>query len=185
MTAAWQPPVEGPCIYGLPLRASLTLGHVVVLDEIASPITRGGEILPGDVAVAAFICSQEHSKARAELAKFSTRLAMRLWGRFCAKWDHAKQSEAFAEWFCDSAKSPEYWLKGSGKECTSPWWVNRIALAMGNLGMSYREATEIPAKTVAQLLMAYAEARGEVELVSKRDLEFRELVRRTEAARRK
>lgn len=184
MPANWQPPAEGPRIYGLRMRAPLTLGHVLLLDEIESPVTRGGHLLPGDVAIAAFICSQPADKARRQLRHRSTRWAMKLWGMLCARWDHAKQADDFATWFCDSAKSPEYWVKSSGKECAAPWWINRLSLAMGTLGMGYDEALSAPAKIVAQLLMAYAESRGEVELVSKRDIEFREMVKRAEAARR-
>lgn len=183
MQADWQPPGTGPRVYGLRLRVPLSLGHVFLLDEIDSPVVHGGPLLLGDVAVASFICSMPHAKARRQLGHRTTGFAMWAWGKWMAKRDHESESRDFAEWFFDQAKAPERWIKGDARECASPWWINRAATAMATFGMSFGDAMDMPLKRLSQLCTAHAESRGEVELVSGKQIEFRELVRRTEEAK--
>lgn len=188
MTTDWQPPRSGPRIYGLRVREPLTLGHVFLLDELESPVLHGGPLLPGDVALAAFVCSMPHANSRRQLGHRTTRLALSLWGRLSARHDHDKAAEDFSDWFYEEAKAPERWIKSSPgvapRECAAPWWINRAATAMGMLGMTFEQALDVPLKRLVQLASAYAESRGEVELVGRKDREFFEMVERAEAARR-
>ena len=183
MTTDWQPPGVGPKVYGLRLRVPLSLGHVFLLDELGSPVVHDGPLLLGDVAVAAFVCSMPHADARRQLDQITTRFGLWLWGKWMGGRDHEAESQTFAQWFTEQAKTPERWIKGDAKECASPWWINRAATAMGTFGLSFDQTLDMPLKRLTQLCTAYAESRGEVELVSRRQLEFRELVRRTEEAK--
>ena len=181
----WAPPTIGPRVLGLRLREPLTLGHVLLLDELGSPLLHGGEILPGDVALAVFVLSQPHRVARKDVSAWWAPLLMRWWGRKSAGRDFSAESEALVEWFVDQIKPPAFWHKQGtgGRQSAAPWWINRVALAMGNLGLSYEAALDIPAKRLGQLTMAYAEARGEVELVTAQDEAFHETCRRLDEQR--
>ena len=182
----WTPPAPGPCVLGVRIREPLTLGHVLLLAELGSPIVLGGAILPGDIALAVFVTAQPHTEARKDVERWWAPLLMRWWGRRMSKRDFTAEADAFVEWFVESSKSPAFWRQesASNRECAAPWWINRLALAMGNLGMSYADAVNMPLKTLGQLTMAFSEARGEVQLVSRREAEFHELVARLEAQKR-
>ena len=179
----WAPPADGPRIFGLRLREPLTLGHVLLLEELGSPILSGGQVAPGDVALAVLVVSQPHRDARKAVRSWWAPLLMRWWGKRSASEDFDAAANQFLDWFVESIKPPAFWREAGAqdRECAAPWWINRIALAMGNLGMSYDQAVDMPAKRLGQLTMAYSEARGEVRLVTQREIEFREIVARIEA----
>lgn len=169
---------------GFRLREPLTLGHALLLDELGSPLLHGGTILPGDIALAVFVLSQPHRVARKDVSAWWAPLLMRWWGRRSASRDFDEEANALVEWFVDSVKPPAFWRKnGTSRECSSPWWINRIATAMGELGFSFESATDMPAKRLGQLVMAYAEWRGEVELVTQSQEEFHAHCRRLDDER--
>lgn len=180
----WTAPEVGPRVFGLRIRGPLTLGHVLLLDELGSPLLSGAEMTPGDVALACYVCAYPHAKARRKLKSLFAAAAMRVWGRIVGgRVNFDDEARRFIEWFVSEAKAPPVWIRGtSGRDAAAPWWINRLSVAMGNLGMSYAEAQDFPIKRLNQLAMAFAESRGEVEMVNAQDLAFREMVARAEAA---
>ena len=182
----WLPPEPGPRVLGLRLSEPLTLGHVWLLDELGSPLLHGGHILPGDVALAVFVLAQKHRAARADVSAWWAPLLMKIWGLRSGARDFDAEAEKLVEWFVASAKPPAFWHRSSsgGKQCAAPWWINRVAVAMGTLGLSLDAALDMPAKRLGQLTMAFAESRGEVELVTSQQREFREMVAKLEANKR-
>jgi len=181
MIPGWIPPGAGPRVLGVKLSEPLTLGHVLLLAEEGSPVVIGGEILPGDLALAVFICSRPANVSRRDLRSRWLPLLMRWWGRASASRDWEAETETFAEWFAESARQPTVIRSataGASKSLGAPWWVNRIATAMGLLGVSYAEATTIPAKVLGQLVIAFAEAEGRVECLDEAGHRFREECRR-------
>lgn len=182
----WSAPEHGPRVFGLRISGPLTLGHVLLLDELGSPLLSGGELTPGDVALACYVCAYPHRKARRKLKSLFAATAMRVWGRIVGgRVDFDKEAQKFIDWFVSEAKAPPIWIRsGNGRESAAPWWINRLSVAMGNLHMTYDQAQAFPIKRLNQLAMAFAESRGEVEMVNAQDLAFREAVARAEAARR-
>jgi hypothetical protein len=107
--------------------------------------------------------------------KLSSRLAglaFRIW----AKWTDPKrgkeEAEAFCEWFRDQCDMPPRWRGEGGRAMGTPWWISRVAIAMGELGMSYHDATTLPCKLVGQLVTGIMEARGLVQVESERETQF-------------
>ena len=168
----WKPPGDGPIVCGQRLSLPLTLGHIFLLAECGSPLLYGGPILPGDVALASVICSQEHKESRKDLGSWWIPLLMRFWGKFSRRdWD--AEADLLTSWFEEHAAQPAVVRKGSsGKETAAPWWVNRTANAMTILGMTYDEALSVPLKIVSQLVIASAEAEGRVECWTDRQQSF-------------
>ena len=165
MFTAWSPPTATARVLGVSLGIPLTLGHVLLLDEIGSPFVHLGPIESGDLAVAVFVCSRPAEVSRRDMDSFWLPLLMRWWGKRCAKLDWDAETETFCEWFVEHNNSPEAIRSGSGSgRISSPWWINRIAAAIGTLGLSEQEVLAMPSKRVAQYTAALAESDGRCEL---------------------
>lgn len=168
----WDTIVEPVRVLGLTLRSPITLAHVMLLDELASPIVRNGDVMIGDVALAAFVCAHPAGDSKRKLRQWSTRLAFKLWARLWKP--SADDANRFHSWFSDQIALPEMWKqqsRGRQPELAAPWWVNRITLAM-NAGLSFYDATELPLRVVNLLIASKLESSGVCEFVSQRQKEY-------------
>jgi hypothetical protein len=171
---------------GLTLRDPITLGHVLLLDEMGSPVLKGGEVFIGDVALAAFACAWPADVSRRKIRSPFTKLAFRVWSRL---WKVDSSAQDFGQWFNAQLALPKQWQqagdpKHPARELAAPWWINRIAQAM-SAGFSYSEAVNLPVKTVSIVVAAKLEASGAVEFVSERQDEFLKLAEQWAAEGRK
>lgn len=168
---SWDAHIEPVHALGITLRDPITLGHVLLLDELGSPLIHGGEAAIGDVALAVFVCAYPAHVARRRLRQWTTRLAFRIWSRF---WRGGDDVTRFCAWFNRQIELPEMWHEekgGRSREMAAPWWINRITLAM-NAGLSFREATEMPMRSVNLLIASKLEASGVCEFVSRRQRDY-------------
>ena len=160
-------------VLGFVLRGPLTLGHVLLMDEMNSPIARGEQFEIGDLALAAFLCAQPADESRNDIRKWWARPFMAWRGRQTAKLDFTAEAERFSEWFTAQCGGPtidtgdEKMAKRS-KPVSAPWYIGKLALAVGELGMSVKDATDMPVKRLNQLVGALLESRGDVTFVTER-----------------
>jgi hypothetical protein len=171
---------------GLTLSPQVTLGHVELLADVGSPLVCGGEVAPGDVATAVFILAWPAETSRKALRSRFTPLIFWLWPKLCRVSDWDEVAEAFCAWFAECIKSPSRIITTSAgsqsrSEIAAPWWVNQIAMAMSELGLSYAEATTMPARKVGQLVAAVLEARNQAEYETETRRNFIEQVKVWEA----
>lgn len=157
---------------GITLRNPLTIAHIMLMSEAGSPILTGAPIMPGDLALAAFICSQPADTAKRALRSWSAGLAFKLWGLLFWRRNFKEEADKFAKWFSFHASVPPRWTTPGGRALSSPWWINRVAIAMGECGMTYTEATGLPCRIVGQITSSLMEARGIVDLESDEQREF-------------
>lgn len=172
----WTPSIAPLRILGLTLVEPVTLGHVYVLAEADNPIVVGGDVLPGDIAQAVFVCSWPYAKSRNLLRSVMAPLAFKGWSWMLGSVDWVQAQDEFCKWFAEQTATPNriITLSGGGqrREVAAPWWINRIAMAMGELGLSHEEAMSLPARHVAQLSAALLEARNQAEYESEERREY-------------
>jgi hypothetical protein len=180
--SAWANNVSPVFVLGLRLREPLTLAHVALLDELGSPIIYGGQVLCGDLAVAAYACANPATVSRKRIKSRLAPLSFRVWATLCNP-DFTQDAERFSKWFDASIKMPPGSIvSGNGRELAAPWWVNRIAQAMA-CGFTYAEATTMPLRLVSNVIAAKLEAMGVLEFRTKAQLEFFENIKRWDAQR--
>jgi len=171
--ADWQHPERIPpvLVLGFVLRGPLTLGHVLLLDELGSPIVRGESFNLGDLALAAFALAQPADESRKDLKKWWAAPFMSWRGRQTAKLDFEQEATRFSEWFSEQCGGPtidtgdEKMAKRS-KPASAPWYISKLALAVGELGMSVGDAYDMPVKRLNQLVGALLESRGDVTFIT-------------------
>lgn len=160
-------------VLGFVLRGPLTLGHVLLMDEMNSPIARGEPFEIGDLALAAFLCAQPADESRADIRKWWARPFMAWRGRKSAKMDFAAEAERFSEWFTAQCGGPtidtgDEKIAKRMKPQSAPWYISKLALAVGELGMSVKDATDMPVKRLNQLVGALLESRGDVTFITEK-----------------
>lgn len=171
---------------GLTLSPGVTLGHVELLADVGSPLVCGGDIGPGDIATAVFILAWPADQSRKMLRSRLTPLVFWIWPKIARVADWDQVSETFCEWFESVTKSPSriVTVQSGGQsrsQIAAPWWTNQIAVAMSELGLTYTEATTMPARKVGQLVAAVLEARNQAEYETETRRNFIENVKRWEA----
>lgn len=192
MFTAWHPPTEIPpaCVLRKALRGPVTLGHVLLLDEMQSPVVKGGEIAIGDLAVAVAVClARDAMEAREDLSSRLFPFLAQYWARRCATLDFAKECETFGDWFGAQCSGPVYEDDPAGRGAkprapmSAPWYISLLALAVGELQMSVADAEAMPVKRLRQLTAALAEMRGQAAIRTETTHEFIEQVREWERER--
>lgn len=99
-----------------------------------------------------------------------------LWGRSCGKIAIRAESEAFSDWLMKQLRGPITKSKSdTPHESSAPMHQNLIACCCGMLGMKMSEALDTTVREARQLICAYGEARGEMELWTRNDEARREL----------
>lgn len=170
--SAWAIESEPVNVFGITLRDPLTIAHIMLMSEAGSPILTGAPIMPGDLALAAFICSQPADKAKRALKSWTAGITFKLWGFLFWKRNLREEAEKFGRWFTWHASVPPRWTTPGGRALSSPWWINRVAIAMGECGMTYTDATTLPCRIVGQITTSLMEARGLVDLESEEQTQF-------------
>lgn len=188
MQDPWSHPdrIEPVRVLRVRLHGPVTLGHVLLLDEIGSPVVSGPFSI-GDLALAVLVCSEPSAtQARKSLRSWWAKPLLSFWGRMCGREDMTKDAEVFAQWFAEQCGGPAQNVvlkqgKAPPKPLAAPWYMNKLALAVGELGLSIAEAEALPLKRLNQITAALAEARGQAEFESAEEREFFEQVKRWDA----
>jgi hypothetical protein len=177
----WTPSLPPMRILGITLRDPVCLGHVALLAELENPVVVGGDMLPGDVAQCVFVLMSSPSDARKAVRSRFSPLLFRVWASFNDVSDWNAVIEQFAEWFSEQTATPNrIFTMSTGsqrKDIAAPWWVNQIAMVMGELHVSYTDALNMPCRTAGQLVAALMEARNQAEYESEQRRQFIEQVR--------
>jgi len=167
----WATAIQPTRVLGLTLREPVTMGHVLMLAELESPVVTGGLVTIGDIALAAFVCAWPVNKSRRLLASRWCPLVFNLWGRF---WRPDGDAERFMTWLRSQIELPETWSpesRGRKTELAAPWWLNRMAQAL-EAGVGYKDALAMPLRTLSLIIAARLEANGVLEFVSDRQRDY-------------
>jgi hypothetical protein len=189
MLTAWEHPdrIQPVRVLRVTLRGPVTLGHVLLLDEIGSPVVTGEQFELGDLAIATLVCFEPTAEAaKKSLRSWWSKRIIRIWGGICGRLDIQSESDRFAEWFSAQCGGPEQKTKiRDGHEApeplSAPWYINKLASAVGELGLSIEEASALPMKRLNQITGALAESRGNASFLREDEVEFFENVKRWEA----
>lgn len=173
-----------PILFGLRVQP-ITLGHIRLIDELG--ISIDSDSLADSILVA-LVCSQHHERSRKDACKW--------WFPYVVQW-HSRRAGAkvnpdeevkrFGEWLEFNLTGPSRKVRGFGETrggLAAPLYYNMMASAMGTLGMSMEEAESKPIKTIRQLLAAFHEAAGEIELWTEREYAFEEACKRADERKR-
>lgn len=189
MLAAWEHPdrIAPVRVLRVILRGPVTLGHALLLDELGSPIVYGEEFHMGDLALAVLVCSEPTaSRARATIRAWWSGPLLRMWGRRCGLMDMAAESERFVKWFSEQCGGPEQKTiirdgQAPPQPLSAPWYISKLASAVGELGMSIADAEAMPVKRLNQITAALAEARGNAQFLRDDEAQFFENVKHWDA----
>jgi len=174
----WATAIQPTRVLGLTLREPVTLAHVLLLEEIGSPIPWGRDATAGDVAVAAFVCAWPADKSRKLVGSALFPLAMAMLALVNRRRNKLEEGRRFIQWFSDQCKTPPQFTQDGARECAAPWWLNRIAFATGECGLSLSETLNSPCRLISLIVSARAESKGVVEFETARQTEFFENVKR-------
>jgi len=168
MKDAWKLPGLDPPVRVLRIRwrHPLTLGHVLLLEELDSPVIRGEEFHLGDLSLAVLVCSEPTAAAaRRQMRSPFAWLGMRYWGWRCRGVDFGSECQVFIAWLTAQVGGPSRKVKLpegqlAERPLAAPWPISRLAAAVGELGLSRAEAQDMPLRELTQLLCALSELRG-------------------------
>jgi len=191
MLSPWTSPSEIPPVRVLRvwLDSPLTLGHILLLHDMASPVVTGKPFSHGDLAVAVAVCSAPSTRvARAGVRHRLFSALVWLWARRCSAMDMQGEAERFGRWFAAQCDGPHYveQERPSGakpRQISAPWYISLRAMAVGELGMSVAETDSMPVRTLRQMTAALAEVRGVATIQSESSRRFVDRVLEWEAER--
>jgi hypothetical protein len=188
----WAPEREiggrDPGFFGLSVQP-ITLGHLRLLHDL------GISIPPetfSDALMVAFVCSCDHQESRKHvMAWWSGPLLRWLAYRAGKNGLLKKQAEPFGDWleYQLTGPSQKVRLKAGEKpsargRLAAPLHITTISSLMGCLGLSMSEAESMPVRLARQLLAAYHEASGNIELWTEEDYAFESACRAADARKR-
>jgi hypothetical protein len=189
MLTAWEHPdrIQPVRVLRVTLRGPVTLGHVLLLDELGSPVVQGEEFNIGHLGIAAMVCkARTASEARADLNSWWARMFLRSWAMRCGRLQFEQESIRFIGWFSEQCGGPEQKTvvkdgQAPPKGIAAPWYINKLATAVGELGLSISDAESLPVKRINQLSGALYESRGNAEFTTQDEADFFENVKLWEA----
>lgn len=174
---------RGVVVFGLKLEP-VSVGHLELLDEIGVDLFGGWTSV--EVALISFILSQPQAEARRDVTKWWAPVVLWYLGVRNRSRDHTAEAERLCEWISGHIRGPQPLRDLSGpnsnRQCTAPLHVHLMALAMTRLGMGMDEVRRQPVRLLKQIIMAAAEATGDVEFMSDSNREFIERCRSAEKA---
>ena len=147
-----------------------SLGHSLTLESISSPVLRDGECLPGDLAVAVWVCSR---KAARLLRNFNPAVVLeefKAWGRATDAVTCAAELETFRAYLRAYIVTPARWdAEGPRRELRAPWQYTIVNALRQHLHCSDVAAWDTP---VIKALADYAtlgEALGDESLMTEQE----------------
>lgn len=175
-----------PAFFGFRVHP-ITVGHLRLCHELELDTWSDD---PADAMFAACLCSQPHADSRSDVARW--------WFRPLVAWRARQVGKALAmrseqkrwrEWLEYQVIGPSAKVRSAPGKTSSrgslaaPLHVNLTSCLMGSLHMSHTDAESLPVKTARQLLAAFHEAAGNVELWTDLEYAFEESCRRADARR--
>ena len=162
--------------FSLPLKP-LTLGHLFLLESIASPILIAPDTIElADILLAVWICSQSWAAARDSLKDKALAELVFEWGK---EWGRNKpesvesETKQFGNYLSHYMKSPPRWETGeaNGKSKT-PWQLFLITSLQKELGISEIDAWNLEVNKAYTYFATISEAYyGDESLVAEDEVE--------------
>jgi hypothetical protein len=132
-------------VLGVKLRP-LTLGHLILLTKVDSPLLQGGSVTLADLALAVMICAERWQAGheliqRGDLDKFTAK-----WRKKLGKVDVAAKAKLFRDYLEDHQRMPEvYFTAGHAGDDPGSWWGARFkVLLITKLGLTSAEVFDAP-----------------------------------------
>ena len=189
MFTDWQNPAEiAPVsVLRVQLRGPVTLGHVMLLDDLNSPVIHGKPIGIGDIAIAVIVFSLPPKAALRALRSRFCPLAIRLWGAACWKLDFQGECDRLSGWLSEQCGGPRVDTgakenRSGGHALSAPWWITKLAISVAEIGLSIEESKAMPVKQLNQMIAALSEARGDSVYITE---SLAESIERIDAIERK
>lgn len=159
-------------VLGLPLEP-LSIGHLFLLADIASPFVQGGSLLLVDLSNAVFICSQPWKQSKRDSHRWWFPFFLRLWSRRCRKMNLEDEHAKFTEYWREQTDFPiAKQDKFAERDFGSTWWWRLLAIMMSDFHLSEEQVLDMPATKAAMLFAAKKEAEGKLQLWTQADDDF-------------
>lgn len=148
----------------------LTIGHLLLLRRVRSPLAAGLLPDPADLALAVFICSRPWRRALAAVERPA--LGWRLAGLgLRASWGMHRAALAFTRYLKAAMEGPRWWPVprpggGSDFEMRSPYWATILVALQADLRMTHDQALDMPVALALWKIAVMREREGQVQLVS-------------------
>jgi hypothetical protein len=148
-----------------------SLGHSLLLESIESPVMDAGAVMPGELAVALWICSRpavdpatEHPPAvdrDAVAAEFDE------WGRRTPRDQLAEALVIFRAYLAAFTEAPRRWESGkAGAAPASPWQYAVVNALREHLHCGYAAAWNTPVNRALAEYATLGEAHGDTSVMS-------------------
>lgn len=152
----------------------LTLSHVFSLERHIPGFLERGIITAQELATAVLICCQPPGECERTHKSFWHPILVRWWAFRCRNLDMLDQEKLFAAYIKDGFTSARMSvdLNSAGKEFYSPWPFRLLAMATSVLGLSVKEATEMPLAMLNALWASKGDAEDSVKFWTKDHEDF-------------
>ena len=154
-----------------------TIGHLLLLWRVGSPLVRGGVMGAGSLALALFILSRPWHRAERGMNGWWGQKVRNAWARQlrrCGEFDRAAAQAMLVAWLGQSMTGPELWqpeTKGEAKTISAHFLQATKVRLMQCFGMTREAALNTPLREALWDLACYAEDQGTAEWVKAEDAE--------------
>jgi hypothetical protein len=148
----------------------MTLGHAFLLEQIDAAYLEGGIPAWNDLLASVLICSQDHSKARRSIGKWSTRQFAKIWKLFNLRIDPVAEVLAFLKYLEESFASPETEPPPNGKsrDLKAPLLWRLLVMLIVDFHMSKEAALNMTVVEAQCLWATEGDRKGTLDLVAGR-----------------
>lgn len=147
----------------------LTIGHLLLLRRVGSPLASGLVPDPADLALAVFICSRPWRRALAAVERPALSLRLLVLG-LRASWGMQRAVQSLTRYLKSSLEGPRWWPVprpgGSDLEMRSPYWATILVALQSDLRMTHEEALDVPVALALWKIAVMREREGQVQLIS-------------------
>lgn len=151
------------------------LGHALLLDALQSPYMAGGDVEKADLALAAWICSQDATSARDAIQTGGPGVFFcHVVARACKRINWQLHEERFTQYFERNMQAPRRWGATLGSGPRASWqWMAAVRLCAGDF-TKLEQAWNTPLLSVTCFNTAQDALNGDDSIVSEAEEEASE-----------
>ena len=151
----------------------LSIGHLLFLRRLGSPLAECGLPDAADLALAVFICSRPWRRALAAIRRPWIGLRLLLLG-IRARWQSVAAVRDLTAYLRDGMAGPRWWpVNRPGSEpieMRSPYWLTILTALETEFGMSRQDAMDTAVSVALWRVASVREREGLIQLVSDDEL---------------
>lgn len=151
----------------------LSIGHLLLLRRLGSPLVLGGTPDAADIALAVFICSRPWRRALAAMRRPWLGIRLIPLG-VRASWWSAKAVRGLTAYLRAGMAGPRWWpVHRPGcepSEMRSPYWLTILVALEAEMGATSDQALDMPVALALWRVAALREREGAIQIVSDEEM---------------